>query len=120
MASNAETNARKNSVGSGRNYATLNQSAAGGDDRLLALLRGAAPSPAAAEPESEPESEPLPEPAALTKRQAAGLLSVSERTLDRLVVRGDIPHIRLGRRCVRFPRAGLMRWIESKTKYRRA
>ena len=41
------------------------------------------------------------------------------RTLDRLVARGDIPHVVLGRRCVRFPLKALRIWLESKTKFRK-
>jgi excisionase family DNA binding protein len=81
-----------------------------GVDRLLELIRSATPSPSSGQ-QIEPE--------ALNKMQAAALLSVSERTMDRLVVRGEVPCIRLSRRCVRFSRSALMQWIESKSRFRR-
>jgi excisionase family DNA binding protein len=85
----------------------------GRQDRLLALLEGEPP-----RARSKKET-PLPEAEMLTKPQAAALLTLSVRTLDRLVARGDIPHVRLGKRCVRFPLKVLKNWIESKTKFRK-
>ena len=60
--------------------------------------------------------QPKPEAEVLTKREAAAMLAVSTRTMDRLVSRGDIPHIRLSRRCVRFPSKQLLAWIEARRK----
>lgn len=81
-------------------------------DRLLGLLKGEPPRFRVAR-ETPPEAEML------TKQQAASLLTVSVRTLDRLVSRGDIPHVVIGRRCVRFPQKALKSWIELKTKFRK-
>jgi excisionase family DNA binding protein len=91
---------------------TISIQDAGGQDPLLALLKGSAPQPRSKET-------PLPEAEMLTKKQAAAMLTVSVRTLDRLVSRGDIPHVVLGRRCVRFPQKALRGWIESRTKFRK-
>ena len=60
--------------------------------------------------------EPKPTALVLTKREAAAMLAVSTRTMDRLVSRGDIPHIRLSKRCVRFPSKQLSAWIEARRK----
>ncbi len=82
-------------------------------DPLLALLKGQPPKFIIK------REQPLPEAEMLTKPQAAALMTVSVRTLDRLVTKGDIPHVVLGRRCVRFPLKALRAWLESKTKYRK-
>ena len=44
------------------------------------------------------------------KRQLAARLGVSLRTIDNLLVRG-LPHLRLTRRLIRFPRAAVDEWI---------
>ena len=46
--------------------------------------------------------------------QAADQLGVSERLLRSMVARGEVPHVRCGRR-VLFPVAGLTRWVEERT-----
>jgi excisionase family DNA binding protein len=38
----------------------------------------------------------------LKKRQVAVLLGLSQRSIENLMARGIIPHIRLSERCVRF------------------
>jgi excisionase family DNA binding protein len=53
------------------------------------------------------------EPMLLTARQAARILSISERTLWGLTKTGDIPAVRFGGRNVRYDPADLRRWIES-------
>jgi excisionase family DNA binding protein len=93
--------------------APISISVVGLHERLLALLEGVPPRA------RSKEETPLPEAEMLTKPQAAALLTLSVRTLDRLVARGDIPHVRLGKRCVRFPLKRLKNWIESKTKFRK-
>lgn len=51
-------------------------------------------------------------PLLLTARDAARLLSVSEKTLHRLTApRGPIPCVRIGPRGVRYTPAALERWI---------
>ena len=85
------------------------------DDPQLALLEGK--SVLASQQDANPVALPLPE--MLTKRQAAALMQISIRTLDRLVVRGDVPHVRLSRRCVRFPVKALQSWLESRTQFRK-
>jgi excisionase family DNA binding protein len=49
----------------------------------------------------------------LTLRQAAEYLSVSVWTLRRLVWRGDLPHVPIGK-LVQLDRADLDRWIDEK------
>jgi hypothetical protein len=52
------------------------------------------------------------EPLLLTPRQAAALLSVSEKTLHRLSTpHGTIPVVPIGKRGVRYRPAALERWI---------
>lgn len=53
-------------------------------------------------------------PLAVSKKEAARLLSVSERTLFQLVVDGEIPVIRLKRK-VLFRPADLNAWLLSKS-----
>jgi excisionase family DNA binding protein len=51
----------------------------------------------------------------LSYEQAARMLNVRRATLYSWVHLRRVPHIRLGRRCVRFSRAELRRWIEART-----
>lgn len=53
------------------------------------------------------------EPLLLTARQAAKVLSISERTLWGLTKSGDIPAVRFGGRNVRYDPADLRAWIDS-------
>lgn len=48
----------------------------------------------------------------ITFREAARILSVSEKTLWTLTKRGAIPAVRVGVRNVRYSVAALERWIE--------
>jgi excisionase family DNA binding protein len=57
-----------------------------------------------------PESNPLAEPL-LDANDAARLLRVPRSTLYELVRSRGLPHVRIGRRGLRFTRAGLARWI---------
>jgi excisionase family DNA binding protein len=82
------------------------------EDPLMVLLNGRAP--ATAPPTAA--KQPLLQPEMLTKKQAAAVMSLSTRTVDRLVARGDIPHVRFSKRCVRFPAKALVGWIEARTK----
>jgi len=76
----------------------------------VALGRGA-------DPRREPE--PLPEKLLVTSREAASLLSVSERTLWSITApRGPIPAIRLGK-AVRYAVDDLLAWIEKASKSHR-
>lgn len=51
----------------------------------------------------------------LRPREAAHVLSISERTLWSLTARGSVPHLRLGR-SVRYPVDRLHRWIGEQQK----
>ncbi len=56
------------------------------------------------------------EPMLLTVRQAAKVLSISERTLWGLTKAGDISAVRFGGRNVRYDPADLRAWIDSAKK----
>jgi excisionase family DNA binding protein len=45
-----------------------------------------------------------------TKKQLAGRLGVSLRTVDNLMLRG-LPHIKLTRKLTRFPRTAVDEWL---------
>lgn len=49
----------------------------------------------------------------VTPREAARMLSVSERTLWGLTKRGEVPAVRVGVRSVRYSIAALQAWIEA-------
>lgn len=51
-----------------------------------------------------------PAPEYENKRQLAARLGVSVRTIDNLLVRG-LPHLKLTRKLVRFPRAAVDEWL---------
>jgi excisionase family DNA binding protein len=55
----------------------------------------------------------------LTYEEAARLLRVSERTLERWVAEKQVPYVRLPRRgswaSVRFLRSQLVRWLEKRS-----
>jgi excisionase family DNA binding protein len=53
------------------------------------------------------------EPMLLTARQAAKVLSISERTLFSLTKSGSITAVRFGGRNVRYDPADLRAWIDS-------
>lgn len=57
-------------------------------------------------PDSQLLSEPL-----LDANEAARLLRVPRSTLYELVRSRGLPHVRIGRRGLRFTRADLARWI---------
>lgn len=63
-------------------------------------------------------NEQVIEPLLLTVRQAAKMLSISERTLWGLTKSGDIPAVRFGGRNVRYDPADLRAWIDSTKKSR--
>jgi excisionase family DNA binding protein len=46
---------------------------------------------------------------------AAAFLGVKVATLYSMVSRGQVPHTRIGRRLVRFPRTALAKWITTCT-----
>jgi excisionase family DNA binding protein len=56
------------------------------------------------------------EPLLLTCRQAAKILSISERTLFSLTKSREIPAVRFGGRNVRYDPADLRAWIDSAKK----
>jgi predicted DNA-binding transcriptional regulator AlpA len=52
----------------------------------------------------------------LTQEQVAAMLQVSPRTLEDWRLRGGgPPFVKASRRCVRYPRAQLEAWIDSRT-----
>jgi len=60
-------------------------------------------------------TEPTIEPMLLTARQAAKVLSISERTLWGLTKAGDIPAVRFGGRNVRYSPDDLRAWIQKRS-----
>jgi len=54
-------------------------------------------------------------PMLLTAREAARLLGVSERTLYNWRATESLPHVRIGKRCVRYPSDALRRWAAART-----
>lgn len=51
----------------------------------------------------------------LDKRGVAAMLSVSTRTVSEMLARGDLPHVRLSKRCIRFPRQGILDAMAART-----
>jgi excisionase family DNA binding protein len=47
----------------------------------------------------------------LDKQGVAALLSVSKRTVDSMLARGELPVVRLSKRLVRFPRQAVLESI---------
>ncbi|MGC9261860.1 MAG: helix-turn-helix transcriptional regulator [Phycisphaerae bacterium] len=61
--------------------------------------------------------QPTTENGLLTTREAAQLIGCTEGTLEvwRCTKRYAIPHIRIGARMIRYRRAALEAWLESRT-----
>ena len=51
----------------------------------------------------------------LDKRGLAALLSLSPRTINSMLARGEPPHIRLSKRCIRFPRKAVLEAMARRT-----
>lgn len=68
----------------------------------------------------EHQNERTIEPILLTARQAAKLLSLSERTLFSLTQSGRIPVVKIGERGIRYDPADLRAWIDSAKKSQKA
>ena len=51
----------------------------------------------------------------ITYEQASQLLNIKVGTLYALVSQNRVPHIRLGRRLVRFDRAALQAWLRGRS-----
>lgn len=51
----------------------------------------------------------------LTYRELSALLSIPLGTLYSMVARGEIPHVRFGKRLVRFRRSEVEAWVTSAT-----
>lgn len=47
----------------------------------------------------------------LTAREAAAALSISEKTLWSLTKAGEVPHVRIGERSIRYSVDELKRWL---------
>ena len=61
-------------------------------------------------------TDPMPtQPDLINYADASAMLDLSVGTLRSLVSRGQIPHVRLSGRIVRFSRAGLQAWVFSHT-----
>ena len=65
---------------------------------------------------SEPKADPVPvslEPITLRTRQAAAVLSLSERKVKQLAAAGDLPSFKVGT-CRLFHRQSLLEWAAAK------
>ena len=51
----------------------------------------------------------------LDKRGVAALLSLSVRTISAMLARGELPHVRLSKRCIRFPRQAVLEAMARRT-----
>lgn len=51
----------------------------------------------------------------LDKNGVAAMLSISRRSVDTMLARGDLPHIRLSKRCIRFPRQAVLDALAART-----
>src|SRR5262245_8124022 len=51
----------------------------------------------------------------LNKDECAALLGVSRRTIDNLLAAGLLPHVRLSKRCIRFPRQAVLDAMAART-----
>lgn len=45
----------------------------------------------------------------------AGLISISKRTAAQLLARGELPHVRFSKRCIRFPRKAVLDALAART-----
>jgi excisionase family DNA binding protein len=61
------------------------------------------------------ESESDDDSVLITYDELHQLTHLPKGTLYGMVAKGEIPHTRLGRRLVRFPRAEIMRWLRERT-----
>lgn len=52
----------------------------------------------------------------VSKSQAAALLAVSERTIDRMIERGELPALKLGAKAVRIPEEAVLALLRSSEK----
>lgn len=53
--------------------------------------------------------------ALLDKRGVAALLSLSPRTISAMLARGELPHVRLSKRCIRFPKQAVLNAMTRRT-----
>jgi len=51
----------------------------------------------------------------LRRREVAQVLGISERTVQDMMKRGDLPVVRLANRTVRFPREAIVAFVEART-----
>ena len=51
----------------------------------------------------------------LDKRGVAALLSLSPRTISAMLARGELPHVRLSKRCIRFPKQAVLDAMAQRT-----
>jgi excisionase family DNA binding protein len=51
----------------------------------------------------------------LNKDGVAAMLSISRRSVDSMLARGELPHVRLSKRCIRFPRQAVLDALAART-----
>ena len=54
-------------------------------------------------------------PEFLNKDGVAAMLNISRRSVDSMLARGELPHIRLSKRCIRFPRQAVLDALATRT-----
>ena len=62
-----------------------------------------------------PGTDQAGEPEFLNKNGVAAMLSISRRSVDSMLARGELPHIRLSKRCIRFPRKAVLEALAART-----
>jgi excisionase family DNA binding protein len=55
------------------------------------------------------------EPEFLNKDGVAAMLNISRRSVDNMLARGELPHIRLSKRCIRFPKGAVLDALAART-----
>ncbi len=55
------------------------------------------------------------EPEFLNKDGVAAMLNISKRSVDNMLARGELPHVRLSKRCIRFPRQAVLDALAART-----
>jgi excisionase family DNA binding protein len=55
------------------------------------------------------------EPEFLNKDGVAAMLNISRRSVDNMLARGELPHVRLSKRCIRFPRQAVLDALAART-----
>lgn len=66
-------------------------------------------------PKLPPDSGGLAAPEYLNLAGVAGLINISKRTAAQMLARGELPHVRFSKRCIRFPRQAVLNALAART-----